>query len=169
MKNPVCQHQRGKGFAGIVGSAVALVLGLGVFPVDVRAQQLTGPPAGNVGPGWYGYTPGGGWVLYVPPSAPGGFSGAATPPAPGPTPVPGWAGYSPATGWTGYAPASSPFVPAVRPPRLRAPAPNEPHRYAANLAVNHNAPQFISFIPWYREYGTGRRIPLSKPWLPASP
>jgi hypothetical protein len=169
MRTRICPHRRGKGFAGIVGSAVALVLGFGVFPVEVRAQQLAGPPTGALRPAWSGYTPAGAWVLYGPPSAPAGISGAATSPTPGPTPIPGWAGYSPATGWTGYAPASSPILPAVRPQPLRAPAPNEPRRYAANLAVNHNAPQFISFIPWYREYGSGRRIPLSKPWLPASP
>jgi hypothetical protein len=156
-----------------VGSAVALALGLGVFlfPVDVRAQQVNGPPAGAVGSGWYGYGPDGGRVYYVPPSAPGGFTLAATPPAPtpGPTPLPGWAGYSPATGWTGYAPASSPFARAVRPQPRRAPVPDEWHRYAANEFVNGRAPGLSHTIAWYREYGTGRKIPLSKPWLPASP
>jgi hypothetical protein len=47
--------------------------------------------------------------------------------------------------------------------------PDEARRYAANLAVNHNQSQYTNLIPWYREYGTGRKVPLAKPWLPASP
>jgi hypothetical protein len=163
------RHRRGERFAAIVVPALALILALGWLPVEVQAQQPGGQPAGAPAAGWYQYTPGSGWVLYGPPSAPPGFSSAATPPSPGTPLPPDWLAYSPATGWTNYAPASSPFLPAVAPPRRRVLPMDASRRYAANLVVNGTAPDLIYTLPWYKEYGTGRDIPLSKPWLPPSP
>lgn len=137
-------------------------------PREVVAQAPTaGAPVGAE-PGWYGYVPGQGWVSYVPPSAPA--VAPAAPSARTAVPVaPGWAGYAPATGWAGYAPASSPYypAPAVRAPRTL-PADGS-RRRAAHVAVNNIAPQLAYALPAYREYGSGRNVPLAKPWLPASP
>jgi hypothetical protein len=37
------------------------------------------------------------------------------------------------------------------------------------MAVNDGAAQYLYALSSYREYGTGRNIPLKKPWLPPSP
>jgi hypothetical protein len=137
--------------------------------IDAQAQTAAQPVAAE--PGWYSYQPGRGWVPYTAPSAP-----AVTPGAPmtnvATTPVSrGWYGYSPATGWTYYAPASSPTYPnaAVTVRRQRILPADGSRRRAANQAVNHIAPELSYTVSAYREMGTGRPIPLAKPWLPPSP
>ena len=160
-------HKNTGATARVLGCALALWLGS--MPSGVRAQQPVAPPAAATGSGWYGYVPGRGWVVYAPPSSPAPGAAPAAPRAPLPSPPPGWAGYAPATAWTGYAPASAPISPAVRPQYRRVYPPGPLRRSAANLAVNHIAPGLSYAIPSYREYGTGRNVPLAKPWLPPSP
>jgi hypothetical protein len=152
-----------------VGWALALLVGTGLR--ESCAQTPAGSQPGAAGPGWYSYVPGRGWVNYAPASAPPVTSAAPTAPVAASPVPPGWAGYSPATGWTGYAPASSPTFPgpAVRPPRRRVLPADGSRRRAANQAVNHIAPELSYTIPAYREMGTGRNVPLAKPWLPPSP
>jgi len=148
-----------------IGLALTILAGLG--PFEAQAQQPVRPPGGS---GWYGYVPGSGWVTYAPPSTPATVTtnSVAPPRAAAPVP-PGWAGYAPSSAWTGYAPASAPVTPAVRPfPRRVLPADGS-RRRASNWAVNHIAPQLSYTIPAYREYGSGRNVPLAKPWLPPSP
>jgi len=149
--------------ATAAGPVLALLAGLG--PNEARAQQPAATPAG---PGWSGYVPGRGWVTYAPASAPPATSAAAAPRAAAPV-APGWAGYAPSTAWSYYSPPSSTTARPVRTaPRRVLPADGS-RRRAANRAVNRIAPELSYTIPAYREYGSGRNIPLAKPWLPASP
>jgi hypothetical protein len=152
-----------------VGWGLTLLVGVGLG--DARAQSPAASAPVTSEPGWYGYAPGGGWVRYAPASAPAVTSSAPRTTVATSAVPPGWAGYSPATGWTGYAPASSPTYPgvAVIPPARQVLAPGAGRRYAANQAVNHIAPGLAYAIPSYREYGSGRNVPLAKPWLPSSP
>jgi hypothetical protein len=147
-----------------------LALFAGVGARDVRAQVAASPPA-TAEPGWYGYVPGQGWVRFTAPSAPPVTSGTPTTDVVAAPVPPGWTGYAPATGWVAYAPASSPTFPSspvtVRPRRLR--ASDGSLQRAANAAVNRGASQYVFLTSVYREFGTGRRIPLAKPWLPPSP
>ncbi len=161
--------------AGAAAAGLALALLTGVAPSGARAQQPM-PSRPAAGPGWYGYVPGQGWVGYAPGSAPVARPGASSyriaPPGPGGAapPPPGWQGYSPGSAWEGYAPASAPRTPVVRTmPRRGAIPADGSRRRAANLVVNGNAPELLYTLPAYREYGTGRNVPLAKPWLPASP
>lgn len=151
------------------GGMLALLVA-GTTPREVLAQPPASGAPVTAQPGWYGYVPGQGWAAYAPPSAPAVAPGAATSPAPTPV-APGWAGYSPATGWTGYAPASTPNYsgPVVRAPESRILPPGASRRRAAHLAVNQIRPDLAYTLPAYREYGSGRRVPVPKPWLPGSP
>ncbi len=57
----------------------------------------------------------------------------------------GWAGYAPGTAWSGYVPGTA-WV-----------------RYSPRVG------RVSSTVSHYRELGSGRPIPLAKPWLPGSP
>lgn len=168
--------------AGALAAGLALVFLAGMVAPEARAQQALAPRPATPGAGWYGFVPGRGWVGYAPASTPmtssnavgsrptpGSYGGTPSP-ATAPPPAAGWAGYAPASAWAGYAPASAPISPAVRPAQGRVALPADgSRRRAAGLFVNRDTPGLSYTAPAYREYGTGRPVPLAKPWLPPSP
>lgn|GEM_PF-5491413 len=156
----------GRGWVNYAPSSTTAVTS--VAPSAAGTAAVAQP--GTAEPGWYGYIPGRGWVRYATaPASPVASNASRTSGTTSPAPS-GWAGYSPATGWTGYAPASSSTYPnpAVKPSRRTSSSTSDRQR-AAHQAVHRIAPELSHAIPAYREYGSGRSVPLAKPWLPSSP
>jgi hypothetical protein len=118
---------------------------------EARAQQVVSPAGGSTT--WYSYVPGRGWVGYNPGSAPAiasrSLASTTTPSA--------------APGWVGYTPASARLSPPVVLPSGYA------NRRAASMFVNRSTPRYASSLPAYSESGTGRHVPMIKPWLPLQP
>ncbi|CAN5915777.1 hypothetical protein BH23PLA1_BH23PLA1_37250 [soil metagenome] len=120
-----------------------------------QAQTGYGPGSGYPS-AWSGYTPGYTWGSY---STPTGVVMAPTPPAVVSTqpPAAGWAGYAPRTAWTGYNPGAAwtGYTPA--PSRFT---------YSTSPATRGagSTPNTPSNRPM-REFGTGRPVGSSKPWL----
>ncbi len=158
----------GLGHRAAIALTLTVTLGL---PAAARAQVPAGPP-GSSG----GSAPGSAWSGYAPP--------------------PGWTGYAPQAGWSGYAPGPVATAPGLAPaPTTLRVAPGAAPRYVtvapgvvapggatlpANAVVTRSGVVRRRFSPsygWqggansaaYREFGSGRDVPLHKPWLPGSP
>jgi len=143
--------------AGLVSPADAQVMGPGN-----RGVYSSGGAAGDgyspAGP-WTGYAPGTVWNGYAP--APATVVPAPTAPAPTYVAPSGtaWRGYDPGAAWRGYAPGQ------VYAPRtyVQRPAQARPFRGQAAVLDGPGGPSRP-----FREFGSGRSVPLSKPWLPGS-
>jgi hypothetical protein len=139
----------------IRGGPALLALATFFGPGEARAQTYAVPSNGAAwgayqpASPWTGYAPGYGWVGYAP-------TASARPPAPSgwtySTPPNAWTGYAPQTAWTGYVPQGGWVV--------------TPRRSDASRGYGTVNGRVTAA---YREFGSGRPVPLHKPWLPGSP
>ena len=127
---------------------------------DGRGTRQTAPPAADAKAAWAQYRTA---DRRVNSSSVAATQGAAARSVPRKTDRPrsGWAGYAPATSWSGYRPGAA--------WRGYKPANGRAVSRMSNARVQGPSPYADGMARSYREYGTGRPVPLAKPWLPGSP
>jgi hypothetical protein len=129
--------------------AALAVLGEGLGRAHGQTPYVI-PNAGSTG--WRGYGPGYSWSGYAPGSS--------------------WEAYVPGTGWGGYVPGT-PAPTAGPAPAVTQPVyPNyvyvTPTTRQPSASVRRSSPFADGRVRAFREFGSGRPVPLRKPWLPGS-
>lgn len=170
-------------------SVMALGMSLACATSPVLGQQPVPAGPGYTAGGWTGYAPNNTWQGYAPGTVwPAyGPSNAWAGYAPRPAVVPStatttasntsaWSGYAPGTAWRGYNPGTAwrGYAPTTNLPRVVWRGNNPPNRPGESYSFHAGEARIYgarvrAIAPTaYRELGTGRPVPLSKPWLPGS-
>ena len=153
----------------VAGGAVlhlVILLSNGLAPAAAQGVLASPSVSTSTSRSWAGYQPGTAWAYQGP--AHGGIGKPSI--APVAIPVAstvissqgGWAGYAPSSAWTGYRPATAWQ-------HGKSSATGRPINRMNLAHVPGPSPYADGLVRSYREYGTGRPVPLIKPWLPGSP